>query len=66
MTVLESTAPTEAEVQAAREAGLSRIYGGIHFVRAVEDGWVAGKRVGREVARKLPRSESTPPSDRRR
>jgi hypothetical protein len=52
--------------QAAREAGLSRIYGGIHFVRAVEDGWAAGKRVGREVALKLPRSESTAPSDRRR
>ena len=42
--------------QAAREAGLSRVYGGIHFVRAVEDGWAAGQRVGREVARKLPRA----------
>lgn len=52
--------------QAAREAGLSRVYGGIHFVHAVEDGWAAGKRVGREVARKLPRSESTAPSDPRR
>lgn len=41
--------------QAAREAGMSRIYGGIHFVHAVEDGWAAGKRVGRDVARKLPR-----------
>lgn len=40
--------------QAAREAGLSRVYGGIHFVHAVEDGWAAGKGVGREVGRKLP------------
>lgn len=41
--------------QAAREAGLSRVYGGIHFVHAVEDGWAAGKGVGREVGRKLPK-----------
>ncbi len=41
--------------QAAREAGLSRVFGGIHFVHAVEDGWAAGERVGREVARALPR-----------
>ena len=31
--------------------------GGIHFVHAVEDGWAAGKSVGREVSRKLPRSQ---------
>jgi hypothetical protein len=41
--------------QAAREAGMSRVFGGIHFVHAVEDGWAAGKRVGREVGRALPR-----------
>jgi hypothetical protein len=41
---------------AAREAGMSRVYGGIHFVHAVEDGWAAGKSVGREVSRQLPRS----------
>jgi hypothetical protein len=40
---------------AAREAGLSRVFGGIHFVHAVEDGWAAGARVGRDVARTLPR-----------
>lgn len=40
--------------QAAREAGLSRIYGGIHFPHAVEDGWAAGKKIGLEVGRKLP------------
>jgi hypothetical protein len=41
--------------QAAREAGMSRVFGGIHFVHAVQDGWAAGERVGREVARALPR-----------
>ncbi len=41
--------------QAAREAGLSRVFGGIHFVHAVEDGWAAGRIVGRDVARTLPR-----------
>jgi hypothetical protein len=41
--------------QAAREAGLSRVFGGIHFVHAVEDGWSAGKLIGRDVARALPR-----------
>ena len=41
---------------AAREAGLSRVYGGIHFVHAVEDGWAAGKRIGREVSRALVQS----------
>jgi hypothetical protein len=40
---------------AAREAGMSRVFGGIHFVHAVEDGWAAGERVGRDVARTLPR-----------
>lgn len=42
-------------LQAAREAGMSRVFGGIHFVHAVEDGWAAGARVGRDVARTLPR-----------
>jgi hypothetical protein len=42
--------------QAAHEAGMSRVYGGIHFVHAVEDGLAEGKSVGREVSRKLPRS----------
>jgi hypothetical protein len=40
---------------AAREAGMSRVFGGIHFVHAVEDGWAAGESVGRDVARALPR-----------
>jgi hypothetical protein len=41
--------------EAAREAGMSRVFGGIHFLHAVEDGWAAGERVGRDVAHKLPR-----------
>ncbi len=41
---------------AAREAGMSRFYGGIHFLHAVEDGWTLGEGVGRVVARKLPRA----------
>jgi hypothetical protein len=45
----------ESFSQAAREAGMSRVFGGIHFVHAVEDGWKAGARVGREVSRTLPR-----------
>lgn len=40
---------------AAREAGMSRVFGGIHFMHAVEDGWAAGEVVGRDVARALPR-----------
>jgi hypothetical protein len=39
---------------AAREAGLSRVYGGIHFLHAVEDGWKQGRSIGRAVARALP------------
>lgn len=40
---------------AAREAGLSRIYGGIHFLQAVEDGHRQGKAIGAAVSKKLPR-----------
>lgn len=41
---------------AAHEAGMSRVFGGIHFIHAVEDGWTAGKRIGRDVSRALPRA----------
>ena len=44
--------------QAAHEAGMSRVYGGIHFLHAVEDGWAQGKGIGRAVARMLPRARS--------
>lgn len=42
--------------QAAKENGMSRVYGGIHFVRAVKDGYWVGKRIGGEVSRFLPRA----------
>lgn len=41
--------------EAARENGMSRVYGGIHFLRAVRDGYRQGKGVGRDVSRLLPR-----------
>ena len=41
--------------EAATENGLSRIYAGIHFRRAVEDGYKQGRDVGRKIARMLPR-----------
>jgi hypothetical protein len=43
--------------QAAEESGMSRVYGGIHFLRAVHDGLEHGKAIGRDVARRLPRVE---------
>ena len=44
---------------AAREAAMSRVYGGIHFLRAVEDGYTQGKSIGRVVSRALPSTEHT-------
>ena len=41
--------------QAAHEHGMSRVFGGIHFPHAVEDGFAQGKGIGREVSRMLPR-----------
>lgn len=40
--------------QAAEEAGMSRVYGGIHFLRAVRDGWQLGRSVARDVVPMLP------------
>jgi hypothetical protein len=40
---------------AAHEQGMSRVFGGIHFLHAVEDGFAQGKSIGREVSRMLPR-----------
>ena len=40
--------------QAARENGHSRIYAGIHFRRAVEDGYKQGRSIGRAVVALLP------------
>jgi hypothetical protein len=44
--------------QAAEENGMSRVYGGIHFLKAVGDGARLGRGIGREV------SELLPPVDR--
>ena len=38
----------------AEEVGMSRVYGGIHFVRAVKDGAELGRSIGRDVSRLLP------------
>jgi len=38
---------------AANEAGLSRFYGGIHYMNAINKGSVQGKAVGRLVLQKL-------------
>jgi len=40
--------------QAARETGMSRFYGGIHFLRAVRDGAQLGQSIGRDASRLLP------------
>ena len=47
--------------QAAEEAGMSRVYGGIHFLRAVRDGSKLGKAVGRDVSRLLPPARANRP-----
>jgi hypothetical protein len=41
--------------QAAKENGLSRVYGGIHFLRAVRDGYRQGKCIGCAISQMLPR-----------
>lgn len=38
--------------QAAEEAAISRFYGGIHFMDAIEQGMVQGKKVGEQVIKK--------------
>ena len=39
--------------QAADEAAISRLYGGIHFKEAIENGRVMGRNVGQLVLEKL-------------
>jgi hypothetical protein len=41
---------------AAHENGLSRVFGGIHFLRAVQDGCRQGKGIGRAISQLLPRA----------
>jgi membrane-associated phospholipid phosphatase len=40
--------------QAALENGISRVYGGIHFLHAVHDGYAQGQGIGRSISRLLP------------
>jgi hypothetical protein len=39
--------------QAAQEAAISRFYGGIHFMDAIDNGLVVGRQVGRQVIEKV-------------
>ncbi len=39
---------------AARENGMSRVYGGIHFQHAVREGYAQGQGIGRAVSNQLP------------
>jgi hypothetical protein len=39
---------------AARENGMSRVYGGIHFQHAVREGYGLGQGIGRTVSKQLP------------
>src|SRR6185503_20606275 len=39
--------------QAAQEAAISRFYGGIHFMDAIDNGLVVGRQVGEQVVNKL-------------
>jgi hypothetical protein len=47
--------------EAAIETGRSRVYGGIHFTKAVRDGWRLGKSIADEVGRSLPPVAGTAP-----
>jgi hypothetical protein len=38
-------------LEAAEEAAISRLYGGIHFRAAIENGLAQGRRIGRTVSR---------------
>jgi len=40
--------------QAARENAMSRVYGGIHFLHAVNDGQREGRGIGRDISTMLP------------
>ena len=39
--------------QAAAEAAISRLYGGIHYRRAIEEGSIQGQRVGEQVVQRI-------------
>lgn len=40
-------------VEAAREAAMSRLYGGIHFREAVENGELMGQQIGQQIVEKF-------------
>lgn len=40
-------------IQASREAALSRLYGGIHYKMAIEEGYTQGEKVGKHVTDNL-------------
>jgi hypothetical protein len=42
--------------EAAHENGLSRVYGGFHFMQAVRDGCRQGKGIGQDISQLLPRT----------
>lgn len=44
--------PFKSFFQAADEASISRLYGGIHFRDAIENGIDQGKRIGKHIAKK--------------
>lgn len=60
--IFDATSPTlpgkkrhfTSLTQAAEEAGMSRVFGGIHFLHAVKDGARLGRGVASEVSRMLP------------
>jgi membrane-associated phospholipid phosphatase len=37
--------------QAANEAAISRLYGGIHFPQAIANGQIQGKKIGEHIVR---------------
>ena len=57
--VISSTLPGavrqyERFSDAAKENGMSRVYGGIHFQHAVREGYAQGQGIGRAVSNQLP------------
>ena len=49
--------------QAAAEAAISRLYGGIHYRRAIEQGVVVGRRVGQHVLSRVHTRSATQVAD---
>jgi PAP2 superfamily len=46
--------------EAVKESGMSRVYGGIHFLHAVRDGYRQGRGVSRDVSQLLPWVDARP------